>query len=74
MKDTCEDGHGTDERKYYVDENIQTLIDEMGKALSSSPINSKAVGELVMGIGMESCTKCHLVHIPAAYAKLRWKK
>lgn len=74
LKDTCEECHGTDERKYYVDENIQTLIDEMGKALSSAPIDSKAVGELVMRIGMESCAKCHLVHIPAAYAKLLWNK
>jgi cytochrome c556 len=74
LKDTCEDCHGTDERKYYADENIQTLIDEMGKALSSSPIDPKAVRELAMGIGMDSCTKCHLVHVPAAYAKLRWNK
>lgn len=74
LKDTCEECHGTDERKYYVDENIQTLIDEIGKALNSSPIDPKVVGELVVGIGMESCSKCHLVHIPAANAKLQWKK
>jgi cytochrome c556 len=71
LKETCEDCHGTDERKYYVDESIQSLIDEVGKALNSSPIDPKAVGELVMGIGTESCSKCHLVHIPAAYAKFR---
>ncbi len=72
LKDTCEDCHGTDERKYYVDENIQTLIGEIEKALNSIPIDSKTVQELVMGIGMDSCSKCHLVHIPAAYAKLQW--
>lgn len=74
LQDTCQDCHGTDERKYYVDANVQTLIDEMEKALSASPIDPKAVEELLRGIGMESCDKCHLVHVPAAYTQLQWEK
>jgi cytochrome c556 len=74
LRDTCEDCHGEDERRYYVDENIQTLIDEIGKALGRASVDPKTVGKLVMEIGMESCAKCHLVHIPATYAKLKWEK
>ncbi len=68
MKETCGSCHDT-ERKYYVDENVQTLIDKLGQALAGSSVDPKAVESLRQGIGMESCAKCHWVHIPAAYAK-----
>ncbi|MFQ6031748.1 MAG: hypothetical protein ACE5K2_02410 [Candidatus Zixiibacteriota bacterium] len=74
LQETCQDCHGTDERKYYVGESIQTLINGMEKALGASPVDPKVVEELLMGIRMESCDKCHLVHIPAAYTQLQWKK
>ncbi len=69
LKETCEECHGTEERTYYVDERVQALIDEMGKALSGPSIDQKAVQTLFMRIGNESCYKCHLVHGPAALAK-----
>ncbi len=67
MASTCQECHGQDERKYYVDESVRAMVDDLGKAAAaSSPEKS---GKLVMGIGMESCHKCHLVHVPAAFAQ-----
>ncbi len=74
LKDTCGECHGTSERKYFVDEEIQDKIDNLGQALKNpSTFNPELVQGLMMGIGTESCGKCHLVHVPAAYAKLQWK-
>ena len=74
MKDTCEECHGTEERKYYVDESVQALVDEMGKALNKPSVDSKEVETLAQGIGMESCFKCHRIHLAAAYAKYQGEK
>ncbi len=75
LKDTCGDCHGTSERKYYVDDEIQGMIDNLGQALKNpATLNPEQVQGLMMGIGMESCGKCHLVHLPAAYTKYRWEK
>ncbi|NIS61895.1 MAG: hypothetical protein GTO13_14710 [Proteobacteria bacterium] len=73
LKETCENCHDT-ESKYYVDEGVQALLDKLGQALAGSSVDPKVVGTLSQGIGMESCLKCHLVHIPAAYAKFQWEK
>ena len=75
LKDTCGDCHGTSERKYFVDEKIQGMIDTLGQTLKNpATLNPEQLKGLMMGIGMESCGKCHLVHVPAAYAKLQWNK
>jgi len=75
LKDTCGDCHGTSERKYYVDESVQAMINELGQALKDpSSLNPEQLQGLMMGIGMESCGKCHLVHVPPALAKMRWSK
>lgn len=73
LKETCLNCHDT-ERKYYVDESIQALVNKMGRALKKSPIDPKELEALGQGIGMESCFKCHLVHVPAAFTQLRWAK
>lgn len=73
LKETCGNCHNT-ERKYYTDENVQAIIDQLERALRESPIDPKKVGTLMQGIGMESCFKCHLVHFPAAFAKIEWAK
>ncbi|MEW6455629.1 MAG: hypothetical protein AB1410_02785 [Acidobacteriota bacterium] len=73
LKETCLNCHNT-ERKYYTDESVQDMIDKLGQALSAPSVDPKVVEELAMGIGMESCHKCHLVHVPSAIAKLQWEK
>ena len=72
VADTCEDCHGQDERKYYVDNSVRAMVEELGKAAAEG--SPEKAAKLVMGIGMESCHKCHLVHIPAALAQKREKR
>jgi cytochrome c553 len=67
MAGTCEECHGQDERKYYVDNEVRTMVEELGKATAES--SPEKAGKLSMAIGMESCHKCHLVHLPAAFAQ-----
>ncbi len=73
MKETCQECHDDKEkkteRKYYVDESVMALIDKLGQILNAPTTDSKALGNLMQGIGGESCFKCHLVHVPAALAK-----
>jgi hypothetical protein len=73
MGETCMNCHDT-ERHYYVDESVMAMIDKLGQALSASPVDPNIVGKLSLGIGMESCFKCHLVHVPAAAAQLQMAK
>ena len=68
MKETCGSCHDS-ERKYYVDESVQALIDKLGQALDGSSIDPNVVEPLKQRIGMESCIKCHWVHVPAAFVK-----
>jgi hypothetical protein len=67
LKETCAVCHESD-RKYFVDESILGMIDDLKLMLSEPTVDSQAAGTLLQGIGMESCHKCHLVHIPSAYA------
>jgi cytochrome c556 len=71
MAGTCQKCHGEDERKYYVDSGVRAMVEELGKA-AAEPSPEKA-RHLVQGIGMESCHKCHLVHVPAAFAQKKLK-
>jgi len=68
LKESCAICHET-ERKYYVDEHITAMLNKLETILDSEDIDPKSVGDILQGIGMESCYKCHLVHIPAAYSK-----
>jgi hypothetical protein len=72
MAGTCQECHGQDERKYYVGSDVRAMMGELEKA-ATEPSPEKAA-KLVMGIGMESCHKCHLVHLPAAFAQKKWKR
>jgi cytochrome c556 len=67
MKESCEACHDS-ERKYFVDASITGMVDQLDAQLSQPTLDPKAIGDLLHGIGQESCSKCHLVHIPAAYA------
>lgn len=68
---SCQECHGQDERKYYVDGSVRAMVEDLGKAAAES--SPEKVRKLVMGIGMESCHKCHLVHVPAAFAQKKGK-
>jgi cytochrome c556 len=69
LKNVCEECHGADPRKYYVDESVQAMISGLEQTLSGPSPDSQKANSLVQGIGMESCFKCHLVHVPAALAQ-----
>jgi hypothetical protein len=74
MEETCMICHDT-ERDYYVDESVKAMIDELGRALNAPSVDPTIVSKLShQGIGMESCFKCHLVHVPAATAQLQMAK
>lgn len=68
MADACDACHDS-QRKYYVDNDITAMLSQIGQELAKDEINGKAVGDLLQAVGQESCAKCHLVHIPAAYAQ-----
>jgi hypothetical protein len=72
LKASCTHCHTT-QRKYFTDESVQSYIDELGSALNESPVNPEKVTGLSMKIGDENCSKCHLVHLPAAMTKFGWK-
>jgi len=74
LKNTCQSCHKKEEMKHYVDQQVISLIDDMELELSRSTYDPKAITSLSQRVGMESCFKCHLVHIPSAYAKLQWKR
>jgi len=67
LADSCQGCH---EKKsmYYVDREVQDTMDEIGKAFTSRTVAADMVIALTQQIGRESCFKCHLVHLPAAFA------
>ena len=68
MNSTCSSCHVSSPR-YYVSADIWEMIDTMGEKIDSGNL-TEAEG-LRMGIGMESCYKCHVLHMPAQFAKGR---
>jgi hypothetical protein len=71
LKESCSNCHSA-ERTYFVDQGVQALLDQLGSTLTAEPLNTARASELVQAIGQESCGKCHLVHVPAAFAIARW--
>lgn len=63
----------TTARTYFVDPASLALVDQLGQALKASSPDAQEVGELSGAIGNEVCMKCHLVHVPAASARMREK-
>ncbi len=68
LKEVCLNCHQA-EPKYYVDDGVQALVDDIGQTLGEAPVDPKKVEVLWQAIGNESCHKCHLVHSPAALSK-----
>lgn len=56
-------------RNYYVSTDVTDMIDQIGTELGQPNIDVEKVNGLLQGIGMESCVKCHMVHVPSAYGK-----
>jgi cytochrome c556 len=66
---TCEDCHGTEERHYFTDAASVARVEAIGAALGEQPPDPAAVNGAVMEVGVATCHRCHLVHVPAAFAK-----
>ncbi len=66
MTAACSSCHAT-ERRYYVSGDIQAMISDMGANIASGNL-SRAEG-IRQKIGMESCYRCHVLHMPAQFAK-----
>jgi cytochrome c556 len=61
------------ERRYFISEDIKGMIKSLGGALNSEKPNIGDIQKLSQGIGMESCYKCHIIHMPAQYFKKQWE-
>jgi cytochrome c553 len=67
LSGSCQGCHEKESR-YFVDREMQDTVEELGEAFRSRTVAAGAVMALVQKIGRESCSKCHLVHVPAALA------
>lgn len=67
LRESCDYCHDS-ERAYFVDERIESLLAEMGRSLDVAAPDPEAIAALNQRIGEESCFRCHLVHLPAAYS------
>jgi cytochrome c553 len=67
LSGSCRECHEKPSR-YFVDREMEDTVEELGKAFRSRTVAADAVTALVQKIGRESCSKCHLVHLPAAHA------
>ena len=65
MTKACDSCH-TSEPRYYVSDDIQTLIGDMGLEIKDG--NLKNADNIRREIG-KSCYRCHVLHMPAQYAK-----
>lgn len=68
VAEACTFCHET-KRTYFVSEDITGTIANLRSELEKSEIDGNVVEGLMQSIGQESCAKCHLVHIPAAYGQ-----
>jgi len=73
LNEGCKECHGKDDkRKYYTSSDILDLLSKAGDELNQTQPNIENVVKRLQGVGMESCYKCHLVHIPAATIHRAW--
>lgn len=71
LAEGCENCHDSP-RYYYVDEESQARVAQLGELLAADTPDPQAVGQMLNAIGSETCFKCHLTHFPAARAWQRW--
>lgn len=68
---TCVACHTT-ERKYFIDSDVLQVMERLRVVLQSNTPDATQAMELGQQIGAESCSKCHLVHAPAALTRASW--
>ena len=71
MNATCSSCH-VSAPKYYVSADVQAMISAMGQEINTG--NLSAARRIQQGIGMESCYRCHVLHMPAQFAKEETKQ
>ena len=71
----CQECHGKeDKRKYYTSPDVIDLLITARYELQKNQPNIEEVNKRLQIAGMESCYKCHLVHVPAANIHRAWGK
>jgi len=68
LKESCDACHDTP-RSYFVDDRIDALMTDLAAALEAAAPDPSRVAALNRRIGEESCSQCHMVHLPAAYSR-----
>lgn len=68
----CVNCHAT-ERKYFVDAVAREAVERLGAELRRDEPDSEEIARLSQHVGMETCHRCHLVHVPAALVPLQWQ-
>jgi cytochrome c556 len=68
LTETSKTCHTTD-RKYFVDAETIGLLDAVKSELGAAKPDPAKIGANMEAFAQESCTKCHLVHIPGAFAR-----
>ena len=63
----CLSCHSTEPR-YYVSKDIRAMIDLAGAKIDAGNL-TEAAG-IIQGVGMESCYRCHVLHVPAQFSKV----
>jgi hypothetical protein len=69
LAETCEDCHGVEDRFYFTDAVAMARVEAIGAAIDATPPDTSAVRGAVMEVGFNTCHRCHLVHVPAAFTK-----
>lgn len=72
MTNACDICHDT-ERYYFISKDITNMLSGLQSELSKPQCDTEIVSGYLQSIGQESCSKCHLVHIPAAYGQQAFK-
>lgn len=68
VSEACMICHDTD-RHYFVSKDVTDMIAGLQAELNQPQADMGKIGGLLASIGNESCSKCHLVHVPAAYGQ-----
>ena len=68
LSGTCRTCHEKESR-HFVDHEMQNTVEELRNAFRSEKVDAEQVTGLMQKIGKETCSKCHLVHLPAAHAR-----